>query len=49
VLACHASQLAYEDRHGGITLELSLLDAGVAAVDIYESTAALRKELGVGC
>jgi len=48
VLTRHASQLAYADSHGGITLELSLLDTGIAAVDIYESTAAV-KELGVGC
>ena len=32
---------------GGMTLALSLLDAGIDDVDIYESTMAV-KELGVG-
>jgi 2-polyprenyl-6-methoxyphenol hydroxylase-like FAD-dependent oxidoreductase len=32
---------------GGMTFALSLLDAGIAVVDIYESTTAV-KELGVG-
>lgn len=32
---------------GGMTLALSLHDAGIADVDIYESAAAI-KELGVG-
>jgi 2-polyprenyl-6-methoxyphenol hydroxylase-like FAD-dependent oxidoreductase len=32
---------------GGMTLALSLLDAGIGEVEIYESAAA-RKELGVG-
>jgi len=32
---------------GGMTFALSLLDAGIDDVDIYESTAAV-KELGVG-
>src|SRR5688572_16800380 len=32
---------------GGMTLALSLLDAGIADVDIYESASAI-KELGVG-
>src|SRR3954468_9251656 len=32
---------------GGMTLALSLLDAGIADVDIYESSSAV-KELGVG-
>jgi 5-methylphenazine-1-carboxylate 1-monooxygenase len=32
---------------GGMTLALSLLDAGIDDVDIYESASAV-KELGVG-
>jgi hypothetical protein len=46
-VACHASQVAYGDRHhwrgiGGMTFGLSLLDAGIDDVDIYESTTAVK-------